>query len=330
MSVKIRKVSKRYLDTVVNDVPVSLELTYTPHIDCFEPVVKRRESDGHWIVGYLCHDEDCRNPITEYGNTVIADRRKGSLTSKLFWQNVIYDHDREGEDYDDWFEAEVQGGKIWHAPYTVLLDVFSHSGEVWSLTGEGYQCRWDSSEAAGLWIPDDDRRSDIYYKAALEILPEGCRVSYETPNPDDPDISYLYNPSPHSCSRIAYTLPHGSRGFTNCMDDKRVPFKNFAEATDALLMIMGRWPERFDRSFAERIQACAEEAARADIASLNDWLAGDCWGVVIEEFSTDFTPISEDSCWGFIGSDYAISELEGMFERRVAKGAGDAKLPTSD
>ena len=42
-----------------------------------------------------------------------------------------------------------------------LLAVYSHSGEHWSLSGEGMQCRWDTSNRAGTWVPDDCLRSQL-------------------------------------------------------------------------------------------------------------------------------------------------------------------------
>lgn len=38
--------------------------------------------------------------------------------------------------------------------YYVLLDYFEHSGCVWSVSGEGPQCQWDSVRFAGIWVPD--------------------------------------------------------------------------------------------------------------------------------------------------------------------------------
>lgn len=41
-------------------------------------------------------------------------------------------------------------------PKVVLLDVYSHSGEDWSFTGEGVQCKWDTAVCAGALLPSED------------------------------------------------------------------------------------------------------------------------------------------------------------------------------
>ena len=40
-------------------------------------------------------------------------------------------------------------------PKVVMLDLYSHSGEDWSFTGEGTQCRWDTSVCAGALLPSE-------------------------------------------------------------------------------------------------------------------------------------------------------------------------------
>lgn len=41
-------------------------------------------------------------------------------------------------------------------PKVLRLDVYSHSGETWSFTGEGEQCRWDTAVCAGVLLPSED------------------------------------------------------------------------------------------------------------------------------------------------------------------------------
>jgi hypothetical protein len=46
--------------------------------------------------------------------------------------------------------------KYWPGnPSAQLLAVYSHSGEHWSLSGQGMQCQWDTSNCAGVWLPPD-------------------------------------------------------------------------------------------------------------------------------------------------------------------------------
>ncbi len=43
----------------------------------------------------------------------------------------------------------------------VVLDCYDHSGQRWSLSGSGMQCRWDTAKGAGVWIPDDYLREEL-------------------------------------------------------------------------------------------------------------------------------------------------------------------------
>lgn len=51
------------------------------------------------------------------------------------------------------WEAERAAGRIGN-PNAVLLSCYEHGGIVWNIQGEGMNCRWDSSNAAAVWVPD--------------------------------------------------------------------------------------------------------------------------------------------------------------------------------
>jgi len=59
-------------------------------------------------------------------------------------------------------------------PYARVLACYDHSGQHWSLSGRGMQCRWDTSNQAGVWVPDDCLRKEI------ESLPEAERDAAAT------------------------------------------------------------------------------------------------------------------------------------------------------
>lgn len=46
-------------------------------------------------------------------------------------------------------------------PSALVLSYFEHGGSVWSLQGEGPQCRFDTAQVAGVWIPDKDVMDNI-------------------------------------------------------------------------------------------------------------------------------------------------------------------------
>ena len=43
----------------------------------------------------------------------------------------------------------------------MALDCYEHGGQVWSVTGCGTQCAFDTATGAGVWVPDDGLRDDL-------------------------------------------------------------------------------------------------------------------------------------------------------------------------
>lgn len=43
----------------------------------------------------------------------------------------------------------------------VPMDCYDHGSHVWSISGTGTQCRWDTARGAGVWVPDDCLRSQL-------------------------------------------------------------------------------------------------------------------------------------------------------------------------
>jgi hypothetical protein len=69
---------------------------------------------------------------------------------------------REGLHRDSAIRAVML--ELWHTgiatdPKVVCLDVYSHSGETWSFTGQGLQCEWDTAPCAGVFLPSDSMRT---------------------------------------------------------------------------------------------------------------------------------------------------------------------------
>jgi hypothetical protein len=52
------------------------------------------------------------------------------------------------------WEAAMEAGTLGN-PDAVMLDLYEHSGQWWSISGHGMQCRWDTTNGAGVWVPDD-------------------------------------------------------------------------------------------------------------------------------------------------------------------------------
>ncbi|MFA5186882.1 MAG: hypothetical protein WC551_10420 [Patescibacteria group bacterium] len=54
-----------------------------------------------------------------------------------------------------------------------------------------------------------------------------------------------------------------------------------------------------------RTRKAAEKAARAHVETWNQYLSGDVWGIVREDYREDKTLIEHEECWGYYGEEYA-------------------------
>ena len=73
------------------------------------------------------------------------------------WANIMY--------YDDMLTVLSE---MWEEPAyfpgdrdAQLLACYDHGGQSWSLSGSGMQCRWDTSNSAGVWVPDEYLRKQL-------------------------------------------------------------------------------------------------------------------------------------------------------------------------
>ena len=65
------------------------------------------------------------------------------------------------------WERAKEAGEIGN-PLAVMLDVYEHGGVAYSISGEGMNCRWDTSHGGAVWVPDgcaaDNIRSAVLRK----------------------------------------------------------------------------------------------------------------------------------------------------------------------
>lgn len=74
------------------------------------------------------------------------------------------------------------------------------------------------------------------------------------------------------------------------------------------------------RSRRKRIsyRAAATELAEGCCKEYTAWANGDCWGTIVERFDDEGNYISGDSCFGYIGSEWANEALREMFDGETA------------
>lgn len=73
------------------------------------------------------------------------------------WDNTLFYHVYEQVLTDMWGEDTYFPGDR----DACLLACYQHGGQSWSLSGGGMQCRWDTSNSAGVWVPDDVLRKEL-------------------------------------------------------------------------------------------------------------------------------------------------------------------------
>ena len=143
------------------------------------------------------------------------------------WANVEFDDVMQAVLDDMWDEPAFWPGN----PDAVFLDVYDHSGQCWSISGGGMQCRWDTSRGAGAWVPD---------KCLTDQL--------------DSDVV------------------NGLDRRTQC------------------------------RKYAQQF-----------LDTYNEIISGNIYGCVVQVHDLDGELISEDACWGYIGSEDAEESLKTEF-----------------
>lgn len=183
----------------------------------------------------------------------------------------------------------------------VLLDCYEHSGQVWSITGEGNQCRWDTSTGCGVWTPSNE---------ATDVMNEHAAI-------------YAFGQIHDNGS---WTRKSGKKRFHAVLDERFGSTSSplFTERCEAFTWLS----EKAEKLSLPRSQAgkdtllkigfrrASEDFANDALALYNDWLSGNVFGVVCASFINKGTPESpvweqhsSDECWGYYGSDWAMEAL---------------------
>lgn len=186
-------------------------------------------------------------------------------------------------------------------PDAVLLDCYDHGGQVWSISGQGMQCRWDTASGAGVWVPDDCAKEEVTRRAAV----------------------YAFGVINDNGS---WTVRSGRKRFYAALDSEyggehSPQFEHWYEAFEWLeaktlnLKLPRRKAERQAAVAVGRSRA-ATEVAEGVLSEFNDWLMGSTYGIVQATFENegtqddpDWTLIASEECWGFIGCEYAMEEI---------------------
>lgn len=191
----------------------------------------------------------------------------------------------------------------------VVLDCYEHGGQVWSISGQGMQCRWDTSSGAGAWVPDDCAKEEIERRASI----------------------YAYGVIKDNGS---WTRGSGRKRFyaevdEHCGGGMSPQFKHWHEAFDWLtsqaksLKLPRRKLEK-QTALGRGRQRAAVEMAESALESYNEWLSGSTYGIVSATFTNvgsteepEWEFVYSDECWGFIGDEYAMEEVTSAVESKA-------------
>jgi hypothetical protein len=194
MKIKTRRAVRDYVVIDIDDEHVELEVRLRPgevmhHID----YVIERPAPDLLVIGYLIEDPDCHNPLEDcdgMGRIYSANRRVGREDHAAMQKALgLNEHWEPAIDDEMWAKAEqaakekdladispsydkimVEALPLWREarkrgeignPYAVSLDVYEHGGVMYSVSGEGMQCRWDTARGGAVWVPDDSCKQHI-------------------------------------------------------------------------------------------------------------------------------------------------------------------------
>lgn len=196
-------------------------------------------------------------------------------------------------------------------PDRVVLDCYEHGGQQWSVSGEGMQCRFDTASGAGLWVPDTEARRAIDMRS--RVYAWGSIVN---------NSAWLKGAKKHQF--FAIREDHLGEEV-----ERSEPFEQWYQAFVWLQLRTRRISKRLyqqDRSAFKALvmkgrHRAAVELAKDSLQEYNDWLAGQCFGVVTATYLNEGTEDEpswelqdEESTWGFIGSDVAMEEASMMID----------------
>lgn len=207
------------------------------------------------------------------------------------WHDKLGDLDRllcENEAEAAWERAHV-AGSIGN-PLAVLLDIYEHGGVVYSVTGHGMQCRWDTTRGGAIWVPDQDAEDNI----RSHVL-RGLGVG-----------------------DVHWSDAAGSRGeppAVRCSLDGGATwvggYATRAHAMAAMVEVSGLNIPPSD--LAAKLAEESERYCRGVLDEYNAWVNGEVYGVVVyvvDRTSGRRVEARDDECWGYIGSEYAEESLE--------------------
>lgn len=216
-------------------------------------------------------------------------------------------------DHSAWLTARSEG-KVGN-PFFVLLNVYEHSGTVYSVTGEGMNCTFDTAKCVAVWVPGEHLERNLWRLALATFkvtIDEKAAVHEWQPSENGRDYGNGVKQELVKISDAVYTV---------VLDGSLMSHHStFDDAREAAIRGLGR---RYDGVHA--IQAAREQAltyARTACEAYSAWVNGDCFATVVETWKVtqdedgDYFPklVNSETGSGFIGRTDADEALEAALE----------------
>ena len=245
----------------------------------------------------LASAEDLREALAE--ENIVGDYTFYNNANSA-WGDLLADAERA--DFDALVDQVEQAMEAWNygeaerecqqamSSYAVLIDVYEHGQRAYSTSGTGMQCRWDTSSGEAVWVADAYAKEEIDSRAKVyafgEIVKRELRSRTTYAAIIDPLTTKFLNE------------PGGEIG----------DYSSWGEAYKALKLHVGNFGEPTDEQKERGHQRALHEVAECCISEFDHWQRGECYGVVCVDYDAQGEQLGEDdSCWGYIGTEYAES-----------------------
>lgn len=270
-----------YSDTVKD---IDIEYMFEPYSDVLSEKVGDR-----LIVAYLVHDDDCENPMTSCdaeGRLYTKPERYGggSITDDSSWGSYL-GLTEDGEPDLELYEVKERARELMGATIAKDPDFIDYCLEEF----EEFSCIEDCFDTIDFdydsipsWM--HNRLEGFIERAWDQLDDEGVlRERLAVPvnycsNNHGPGTASAYTVSIDKCNAV-------------WVPDKEA-LANFGPTAT---------------------MADAYKYADGVLENYINWCNGDCYGCVVETFDEQGEQLEEDSCWGFIGSEYAEQSLKEDF-----------------
>lgn len=312
--------------TTIDVDGIEVELDSNP--EYFEPITIQPTPDT-LVVGYLLHDEFCSNPMKDYDcegdlytnpsryayDSSITDDKSAprKLGLKEFGSHG-YDpeYDLEFDEIDEQVALKLQAYtkadkdlSVWMVSNVVATGM-SFEAVTRDLVVKIKDWGWDTPRLD--WDSEEDERM-------IELLPSYenlAKTAWEDLYAEGKVGEYLAVPVYYAASVHG---PGTTQIYTTSLDSANavwVPNKCAVENMN------------FDGcvTYADKLKV-AEKYAQGVLKQYESWCNGDCWGYVVESFvlkDGEYERVGDtDSCWGFIGQEWAEEALKEQMDYHVKK-----------